>query len=94
MEKVKTQEHSSLPFWAWVALNIADAVLTVVLIHKGGTEVNGLALLVGLPWFLVIKATLALLIGLALFKLRKDNILTALNMGMSVIVVWISLWVL
>lgn len=74
----------------FIALNIADALLTGLAIGLGAIEVNPIMILfsfeLGLPVAMFVKTLFALALGGILWQRRKVRVLTFLNYAMLGIV--------
>jgi uncharacterized membrane protein len=70
----------------FVALNLADVWLTMIALSLGAGEVN--PIMAFLSGNMEIKALASILVVLVLWALGRDRLLTPLNIGMALIVVW------
>jgi hypothetical protein len=74
--------------WAsfWVLLNIADYLITVIVISKGGFEANSFLAALSPPLLSTMKYIVPILILPILYASHWERILPALTCGMAVIV--------
>ncbi|KKL16907.1 hypothetical protein LCGC14_2490870 [marine sediment metagenome] len=80
--------NSAWPVLAWIALNLADACITLIGIEHGLLEANAiLGNFLG-PELVVIKFILAIAVLWGLHRFRKLHLLLPLNIGMGVIAIW------
>lgn len=77
---------------AWIGLNLADAILTLIGFFSGGMESNlflgGVASTWGLERMLLIKVLLSVAIGGAIWQRRAYSMMKILNVGMLAVVLY------
>ena len=71
----------------WLALNLADLALTLVIVQRGvGYEGNPLLQLLPIPGMIAFKMGMALLVIAVVGT--KFNIMYWINVGMALVVMW------
>lgn len=81
----------------WVALNVIDAGLTLVLLSRTGNYTEGAlfsrwALEIGPAAFLGFKVAVAMGIGWLLVRWSKRSLLIGSSIGLGLIVGWNAVW--
>ena len=94
--------HWSNSFTLWMSLNIADMAITWICLSRGMSEANPFLKMAittdGAGIMLMVKISLALLIGLLVWRRASLRIKSALNLGIALVViancalVWRPFW--
>ena len=83
--------HWSSSLTVWLILNCIDAAITWLCLSEGMTEANPFLILAiqtgGLRFMIAVKISLALLIGILIWKRGNHLLNNALNVGMTLIVI-------
>lgn len=88
---LKKTEILKLPLspFIWIALNLADAIVTVYAVRHGLNEANWFLMpLAAGPGLIVAKYFLSGVVLAGLYMYRKSNLLLPLNLAMTTIVAW------
>lgn len=78
----------------WLALNLADAQITIMALNRGLVEANPLMASFTGGTLIVVKYVLSAVVLAALFKFRLLKLLPALCVGIGLVVVWNLCWLL
>ena len=81
-----------IPALLFIALNLADALVTQQLLAHGGGEGNIIVIAYGSN--LLIKGLLAAALVASLMAIRKAHLLKVLNICMVAVVLWTGGWTL
>lgn len=83
--------HWSSSLTVWLILNCLDAAITWLCLSEGMTEANPFLTLAiqtgGLSFMIAVKTSLALLLGILIWKRGNHLLNNALNVGMTLIVI-------
>jgi hypothetical protein len=77
-----------ITFILWVLVNIVDIVISMVAIRLGAGEVGFLAGVGSFTGVVIVKLILVLIVGAVLFHQKRENILAALSLGLSIICIY------
>ena len=93
MEQI--EKRGSLTPWLlfWIGLNMADWVLTVLVLRAGGAETNEIYYRLGEPLYIAVKFVVPILAIMLLVRVKR-YVTIALCLGMIVVVYHNLTWLL
>lgn len=94
MEQVEKRTNLTPWLLLWLGLNVADWVLTVLVLRAGGAETNELFNRLGEPSFAVFKFVVPILLVPLLAYFKKLSWIRVFSLGMIVVVYHNLTWML
>jgi hypothetical protein len=82
-----------IAFILWILVNIVDIVTSMVTIRLGAGDAGEVGFLAGIGSFtgvVIVKMLLVLIVGGVLVHRKRENILAALSLGLSIICIYNS----